>query len=136
MNLKDLTIEKAHELLTSGQVSAVDLTAYYLGEIDSKNKELNAFLAVHSERALADAKEADVKIKNNDAGYLTGIPIAVKDNILVKDEICTAGSKILKNYKASYDATVISRLKREGAVILGKTNLDEFAMGSSTENSG
>ncbi len=135
MNLKDLTIEKAHEFLTSGKISAVELTSHYLGEIDSKNKELNAFLAVHSERALADAKEADVKIKNNDAGYLTGIPIAVKDNILVKDEICTAGSKILKNYKASYDATVISRLKREGAVILGKTNLDEFAMGSSTENS-
>ncbi|MDP3764275.1 MAG: Asp-tRNA(Asn)/Glu-tRNA(Gln) amidotransferase subunit GatA [bacterium] len=135
MNLRDLTIEKAHELLTNGKISAVELTSHYLKEIDSKNKELNAFLSVHAEKALASAKEADVRIKNGEASYLTGIPIAVKDNILVKNEICTAGSKILENYKASYNATVIERLNRENAIILGKTNLDEFAMGSSTENS-
>lgn len=122
-------------MLDSGEISAVELVSKYLGQIDSKNKELNAFLSVRAERALADAKEADVRIKNNQAGYLTGIPIAVKDNILVKDEICTAGSKILENYRAAYDATVVSRLKKDGAVVLGKTNLDEFAMGSSTENS-
>ncbi|MBI2465866.1 MAG: Asp-tRNA(Asn)/Glu-tRNA(Gln) amidotransferase subunit GatA [Candidatus Sungbacteria bacterium] len=135
MDLSKLTIESAHKLLTGGEISAVELTTQYLAQIDSKNKELNAFLSVKAEKALVEAKEADVRIKNDQAGYLTGIPLAVKDNILVKDDICTAGSKILENYKASYDATVINRLKREGAVILGKTNLDEFAMGSSTENS-
>ena len=135
MDLKNLTIEKAHELLSNGKISSVELTSHYLKEIDSKNKELNAFLSVHAEKALAFAKEADVKIKNDQASYLTGIPLAIKDNILVKDEICTAGSKILENYKASYNATVIERLNRENAVILGKTNLDEFAIGSSTENS-
>ncbi len=135
MNLSKLTIESAHDFLTKGDISAVELTSHYLKEIDSKNKELNAFLSVHAEKALASAREADNKIKNDQASYLTGIPLAIKDNILVKDEICTAGSKILENYKASYDATVITRLKRENAIILGKTNLDEFAMGSSTENS-
>ncbi|MEK7629120.1 MAG: Asp-tRNA(Asn)/Glu-tRNA(Gln) amidotransferase subunit GatA [Patescibacteria group bacterium] len=135
MNLSKLTIESAHKLLTEGEVSAVELTQHYLGQIDSKNKELNAFLSVHAEKALASAKGADIKIKNDQASYLTGIPLAIKDNILVKDELCTAGSKILENYKASYNATVIERLNRESAVILGKTNLDEFAMGSSTENS-
>ncbi|MBI4118880.1 MAG: Asp-tRNA(Asn)/Glu-tRNA(Gln) amidotransferase subunit GatA [Parcubacteria group bacterium] len=135
MDLSKLTIESAHKLLTGGEISAVELTSHYLAQIDSKNKELNAFLSVRAEKALVEAKEADVKIKNDQAGYLTGIPLGVKDNILVKDDICTAGSKILENYKAAYNATVIERLKREGAVILGKTNLDEFAMGSSTENS-
>ncbi len=135
MDLKNLTISQAHELLTAGKISAVELVSKYLAQIDSKNKELNAFLSVRAEKALVEAKEADKKIKDNKASYLTGIPLAIKDNILVKDEICTAGSKILENYKTAYNATVIERLRREDAVVLGKTNLDEFAMGSSTENS-
>lgn len=135
MDFKNLTIESAHKMLTDGEMSAVELATHYLAQIDSKNKELNAFLSVRAEKALVEAREADKKIKNNQAGYLTGIPLAVKDNILVKDDVCTAGSKILENYKASYNATVIEGLKREGAVVLGKTNLDEFAIGSSTENS-
>ena len=135
MDFKNLTIESAHKLLADGEISAVELTTQCLAQIDSKNKELNAFLSVRAEKALVEAREADKRIKNNQAGYLTGIPLAIKDNILVKDDICTAGSRILENYKASYNATVIERLYREGAVVLGKTNLDEFAMGSSTENS-
>ena len=130
----NLTIVKARELLDSKEISAVELTQYYLDQIKSKNKNLNAFLSV-SESALDQAQAADQEIKNSRGGSLAGIPLAIKDNILVKGEICTAGSKILEKYKASYDATVIARLKRAGAVILGKTNLDEFAMGSSTENS-
>ncbi len=135
MDLKDLTIKSARELLDKGEISAVELASKYLAEIDSKNKELNAFLSVNQERALDEAKEADKKIKEGKASMLTGIPIAIKDNILVKGDKCTAGSKILENFTAPYNATVIERLYREGAVLLGKTNLDEFAMGSSTENS-
>ncbi|MBI4120571.1 MAG: Asp-tRNA(Asn)/Glu-tRNA(Gln) amidotransferase subunit GatA [Parcubacteria group bacterium] len=135
MELFNLTIEKAHELLTKREISAVELAEHYLSAIDKKDKDIHAFLSVRAEGALAEAEKADQKIKGGQASYLTGIPLAIKDNILVSGEICTAGSKILENYKAPYDASVITRLKREGAVILGKTNLDEFAMGSSTENS-
>lgn len=134
MNLSNLTISKAQELLDAKEISAVELTQYYLDEIKIKNKNLNAFLSV-SESALAEAQKADKEITAGRVSYLTGIPLAIKDNILIKDQTCTAGSKILENYQASYDATVIARLKRVGAVFLGKTNLDEFAMGSSTENS-
>ena len=135
MDLNGLTIKTARELLDNGKISAVELASKYLAEIDSKNKELNAFLSVNSERALSEARTADERIKNNAAGTLTGIPLAIKDNILVKEDRCTAGSKILENFIAPYNATVIERLYRGGAVILGKTNLDEYAMGSSTENS-
>ncbi len=135
MDLSKLTIEKAHELLTKREISAVELTEHCLSVIDKKDKDIHAFLRVSGESAIKQAQEADERIKNNSAGYLTGVPLAIKDNILVKDELCTAGSKILQNYKAPYNATVVARLKRENAVILGKTNLDEFAMGSSTENS-
>ncbi len=135
MDLSKLTIEKAHELLTKREISAVELAEHYLSAVDEKDKDIHAFLRISRDAALVQAQEADERIKNNQAGYLTGIPVAIKDNILVKDEVCTAGSKILEHYIAPYDATVTTRLKREGAVILGKTNLDEFAMGSSTENS-
>ncbi len=132
--LLNLTISRARDLLDAKEISAVDLTQFYLNEIKAKNKNLKAFLSV-SETALAEAKKADQEIVAGRASHLTGIPLAIKDNILVKDQICTAGSKILENYQASYDTTVIARLKRVNAVFLGKTNLDEFAMGSSTENS-
>lgn len=135
MNLSSLTIKSARGLLDKGEVSAVELASKYLAEIDSKNKELNAFLSVNPERALVEARDADKRIKDGKAGYLTGIPLAIKDNVLVKGDKCTAGSKILENFTAPYNATVIERLYREGAVLLGKTNLDEYAMGSSTENS-
>lgn len=135
MNLPQ-TISGAHELLEKREISSVDLTKAYLNEIEKKDKEIHAFLSVHSEYALAQAEEVDKKIASGDElGLLAGVPCAVKDNILVDGLPATAGSKILATYRATYDATVISRLKKAGAVILGKTNLDEFAMGSSTENS-
>ena len=135
IDLHNLTIKSARELLDKGEISAVELASKCLAEIDSKNKELNAFLSINPERALGEAKEADKKIKEGKTGMLTGIPLAIKDNILVKGDKCTAGSKILENFIAPYNATVIERLYRAGAVLLGKTNLDEYAMGSSTENS-
>ncbi len=134
--LKNLTISKTKELLLNKEVSCVELINKFYEYIEEKDKEINGFLSLRKEKALEEAKEIDRKIANNeDIGRLGGVPVSVKDNILIKNEIATAGSKILENYKASYDADVIKKIKREGAIILGKTNLDEFAMGASTENS-
>ncbi len=134
IDLKNLTIKKAHESLLKGEYSAVDLANAYLEQINKLDKDIHAYLEVYSD-VLEQAKLADEKIKNGNASLLTGIPIAIKDNILIKGRIASSGSKILENYKATYNATVIEKLLNEGAVFIGRTNMDEFAMGSSTENS-
>jgi aspartyl-tRNA(Asn)/glutamyl-tRNA(Gln) amidotransferase subunit A len=105
-----------------------------LKNIDEKNPELNAYLEVYKD-ALDQADKADTMFKAGTATMLTGIPFAIKDNILIEGRIASASSKILENYKASYDATVIKDLKKQGVVFLGRTNMDEFAMGSSTQTS-
>lgn len=133
MDLTSLTIKQAHEGFKKGDFTSVDLTKAYLEKI--KKSDLNSFLSVTEELVLAQAEEADKKIKSGDFGMLTGIPCAIKDAIMVEGQKCTAASKILEDYVAPYDATVIKKLKEHGAVILGKTNTDEFTMGSSTENS-
>lgn len=120
--------------LELGKVSAVDVVKYYLGNIE-KGKRLNAFLSVFSEEAIARAKEVDVKLKNKTAGKLAGMVIAVKDVLSLKGYKLTCGSKILENFEALYTATALERLIDEDAIIIGKTNCDEFAMGSSNENS-
>ncbi len=136
MEFKDFTISQIHEGLKKKEFSAVELARDYLAEIKNEDKKISAFLTVVEESALSQAKEVDEKIaKNQDIDVLSGVPCAIKDNILVDGVKCTAGSKILENYVAPYDAAVVKKLKEKGAVILGKTNLDEFAMGSSTENS-
>ncbi|MDI6591759.1 MAG: Asp-tRNA(Asn)/Glu-tRNA(Gln) amidotransferase subunit GatA [Patescibacteria group bacterium] len=136
MDLTDLTIKEAHQGLVKKEFSALELTKAYLDKIEKENKEIFAFLTVNEDLALSQAKKIDDFIaEGKKISILAGIPCAIKDNILVKDIKCTAGSKILENYIAPYDATVIKKLKNQEAVILGKTNLDEFAMGSSTENS-
>ena len=136
MGLTELTITQAHESLEKKEFSSLELTKSYLARIEKENKKINAFLTIASELALSQAKETDEKISRGEKiDVLAGVPTAVKDNILVEDTRCTAGSKILENYIAPYDATVIKKLREQNAVILGKTNLDEFAMGSSTENS-
>ena len=136
MDLEKLTIQEANKGLREKKFSARELTSLFLGQIDDKDKGLGAYLEVAREEALVQAARVDALIvEGKPINYLTGIPLAIKDNILVKNRQATAGSKILENHNAAYDATVIKNLKKEEAVFLGKTNLDEFAMGSSTENS-
>jgi len=136
MELTNLTIAQIHQGLIKKDFSASELCKTFLDKIKEKNKEIFAFLTVSEDLALSKAKEIDDMIL---AGYeiplLAGVPSAIKDNILVENITCTAGSKILEDYIAPYDARVVKKLKNQGVVILGKTNLDEFAMGSSTENS-
>src|SRR6266850_1283271 len=134
INLKNLTIVKARKALDAKEFSAVDLAQAYLNEIKNKNKELNAYLEVFDD-VIEQAKAADEMIAQGKSTPLAGIPLAIKDNILLKSKIATGASKILGNYIASYNATVIEKLKKTGAVFLGRTNMDEFALGGSTENS-
>jgi len=136
MELKNLTIRDIRGGLMKKEFSAWELTAAHLDKIEKENDEIFAFLHIARDLAISQAKAVDEKIKNGEQiGILEGIPMAVKDNIMVQDLPCTSGSKILQNYIAPYDATVIEKIKGQGAVILGKTNMDEFAMGSSTETS-
>jgi aspartyl-tRNA(Asn)/glutamyl-tRNA(Gln) amidotransferase subunit A len=134
IDLKNLTIKKAQDGLRNGEFTSLDLTNAYIEEIKKKNGEVNAYLEVF-EDALEQAKLADEIISKGEAKTLTGIPLAIKDNLLFKGHRAGASSKILEGYTATYDAKVIEDLKNEGAVIIGRTNMDEFAMGSSTETS-
>lgn len=135
IDLENLDIKKAHQSLLAGEFTALDLTNAYLEKIEQSNPELNAYLEIFAD-AREQAKKVDEKIKAGEKiGLLAGIPMAIKDNILIKGKIASAASKILQNYVATYDATVIEKLKAEDVVFLGRTNMDEFAMGGSTENS-
>ncbi|MDP3661358.1 MAG: Asp-tRNA(Asn)/Glu-tRNA(Gln) amidotransferase subunit GatA [bacterium] len=134
IDLKNLTVKKAHTAFIKNEYSALDLSEAYLKNIEAKNKELNVYLEVFDD-VREQAKEADKKIKAGKAEMLTGIPLAIKDNILIQGRRVGAASKILDGYVAPYDATAIKKLKDAGAVFLGRTNMDEFAMGGSTENS-
>jgi len=136
MEVKNLTISKVHQGLINKEFSAFDLAQSFFEKIQLKNPEIFSYLTLNKEQALHQAKEVDEMIaKKEEIPLLAGVPCAIKDNILLKDLRCTAGSKILENYAAPYDATVVEKLKKEKVVILGKTNLDEFAMGSSNEHS-
>lgn len=136
MELTDFTIKEARAGLSGKDFSAEELTKAYLKKIEKENENIFAFLTVDPDGALAQAKIVDAKIKKGEGfSPLAGIPMAIKDNLMVDGLRCTSGSKILENYFAPYDATVIRKIKEQGAVILGKTNMDEFAMGSSTETS-
>jgi aspartyl-tRNA(Asn)/glutamyl-tRNA(Gln) amidotransferase subunit A len=134
IDLSELTIEKVQKHFKKGDFTVTELVEAYLSEIEKKNDELNIYLSVYGD-VRDKAKEADGRYKEKTARSLEGIPFAVKDNILVKGQPASAGSKILEGYVATYDATAIEKLKEAGAIFLGRTNCDEFAMGASTENS-
>ena len=138
-NLNQLTITEASKKLAAGEITSVQLTEACLAEIEKKNPSLNAYLEVFADALeqarLADERRALSLSKGLEISPLLGIPLAIKDNILIEGRRAGAASKILENYVASYDATVIKKLKDAGAVFIGRTNMDEFAHGSSTENS-
>jgi len=136
LELYELTIHEAQELLREGEISAVELTQAIIERIVEVDNQVKAYLTITPELALEQAREADRRRAAGEDHPLLGIPLAIKDIICTKGVPTTCGSRILENFIPPYNATVIEHLRRRGAVILGKTNMDEFAMGSSTENSG
>lgn len=137
MTLYNLTAHEAHGLLLKKEVSSVELTQAVLDRIAAVDDRVKAFVTVTRDEALAKSKEVDAKLKAGEAiGPLAGIPMVLKDNMCVKGIKTTCSSKILHNFVPPYNATVVEKLAAAGAVLVGKANMDEFAMGSSTENSG
>ncbi len=134
--VKGFTISDIHQGLKEKKFSAQELAQNYFKKINSLDEKLGAFLEIAQNEALSQAKRVDESIsQGKKVSLLAGVPMAIKDNILVKDIKCTAASKILEGYQAPFEATSVKKLRKEGAVFLGKTNLDEFGMGASTENS-
>ena len=136
-HLTDLSISQAVQALQSGEISSRELTKAYIERVNSLEPDLHTFITPDVDNALLQAKIADKKrvASSNNGASLLGVPIAIKDVLAVEGLPCTAGSKILENFLPPYDATTVARLRQAGVIILGKTNTDEFAMGSSTENS-
>ena len=136
MSIHTLTAVEIRDQFLNGKLTAEQITKHFLERIKKYDGEIGAFLKVLDERALKKAKELDEKKKKGEKlGKLAGIPIAIKDNMHIKGELSTCASKFLANYVAPFDSTVVKLLEAEDAIIIGKTNMDEFAMGSSTENS-
>ncbi len=133
--MHDKTIVQLSESLRSGKISSEELTRHLLDRVEMLGPELNAFVTVTAELAMQQAREADKRRASGDAGPLNGIPIAHKDLFCTEGVLTTCGSKMLENFVSPYDATIVRKLKDAGTVLLGKTNMDEFAMGSSSENS-
>jgi len=131
----DLTIHESHQLLKKRELSSVELTRAVLERIRHVEDKVCCFVTITEEAALAQAREADERIKVGKLSPLTGIPALIKDNMCTKGVKTTCSSKMLENFVPPYDATVVERLRAAGMVMLGKGNMDEFAMGSSTENS-
>ena len=136
MKLYELTIHEASRLLREKEISSQELTRAVLERIESIEEKVGAYITVAAETAIKQAELADKEISRGNISPLTGIPLSIKDIICTKGLRTTCASRILDNFTPQYDAFVIKKLKEAGAVIVGKTNMDEFAMGSSTENSG
>jgi aspartyl-tRNA(Asn)/glutamyl-tRNA(Gln) amidotransferase subunit A len=135
MDLNKFTIKEASEKMNKGEVTSVEVTKACLARIEKVDKKVKACLTVCSDLAMATAEEADARRRAGEKNVLLGVPYLVKDLIMTAGIKTTAASKILENYIAPYDASIVTKLKEAGAVILGKVNLDEFAHGASTENS-
>ncbi|MFA5155657.1 MAG: Asp-tRNA(Asn)/Glu-tRNA(Gln) amidotransferase subunit GatA [Patescibacteria group bacterium] len=135
MSLNTLTLQQARTKLDKREITALELTEACLARITQVDADIRACLLVCADEARTAARAADERLRRGEKGGLLGIPYLCKDNIMVKGLATTAASRIIENYLAPYDATVIKKLKQAGAVLLGKTNLDEFAHGASTENS-
>ncbi|MCX6779237.1 MAG: amidase family protein [Candidatus Magasanikbacteria bacterium] len=134
--MNKISIKQIHQDLLAKKISCENLIKNHLDEIEKLDGQIKAFLEVFKTEALLEAKKVDIKIKNGEPlRVLEGIPVAIKDNMLFEGHIASSGSKILENYVSPYTATAIKKLKEAGAIIIGRTNMDEFAMGSSTENS-
>ena len=133
--MQNLTLKELSEGLKQKKFSSLELTKFFLNRLDLHNSSINAFITIDKDKSLAMAKRADEIIKEGNQDYLTGIPIAQKDIFCTEGWKTTCGSKMLDNFIAPYDSTVISKFNAAGAVNLGKTNMDEFAMGSSNETS-
>lgn len=128
------TFSETKKLIKSGGASCVSIVEDHIQKIE-KNRELNAFLSIFADSALEQSRLIDTRVADGVAGPLAGMIVAVKDNICTSEGNTTCGSKILESFHSPYNATVVARLKAADAIIIGKTNLDEFGMGSSTENS-
>lgn len=133
MKLYELTISQALEKMAAGELTSVELTQSYLDRIDEVDEKLCAYITVDKEGALEQARKADENRSKGKVGKLCGIPISLKDLISVKDVKMTCGSKMLENFVPPYDATVVTKIREAGSVILGKVAMDEFAMGSTSE---
>lgn len=130
------TVAALSRLLQSGELTSVQITRAYLGAISQRDKQLHAYLEVFAEDALREAEQSDARRRSGRAlGALDGVPIAVKDNIAVQGHVCSCASRMLADYRSPFDAEAVRRLKAAGMPLLGRLNMDEFAMGSSTENS-
>ena len=131
-----ITLREAAELLNSGKITSVELTQGFIDRINAVEPQIGALLAVDAELALAAAAESDARrAAGAPLSEYDGIPVTLKDNICAKGQQCSCASKILKDFVSPYDATVTTRLREAGFVLLGRANMDEFAMGSSCENS-
>jgi aspartyl-tRNA(Asn)/glutamyl-tRNA(Gln) amidotransferase subunit A len=135
VTLHRLTVHEAHDLLREREISAVELTESVLAHIDRHDKEIKAYITVTPDVALDQARRADDLLSAGEARPLTGIPVAIKDNMCTRGVRTTCGSRILESFVPPYSATVVGKLYDEGAILAGKANMDEFAMGSSTEYS-
>lgn len=134
INKKELTIETAYAKLVSKEITVRELVDAYVAEAQARNPEINAYVELFSDLD-PQIERAQQMIDDGMATPLTGIPVAIKDNMLYQGHISSSGSKILENYISAYDSTIVLDLKKQGAIIIGRTNMDEFAMGSSTETS-